>query len=383
MTKQKSVLLLGSYGHSNLGDDLLMWNFLELLRERDFKEIYVNAGSTEFLPRPIKEHYPDLKLVDTYKTSVIDYIKLMRHVDVIVYGGGTLYKELYASTGRSKYSVIVRMMAFNLMAKILGTRLIHLNIGIGSLKTSVGRMISKLAITSASSSIFRDQKSYDYAKDVLRIPEKKIIKSTDGLFLNQVWEHPWKSANLRIDRKKYKNVVGVNVLSDIPDWVDRDTYVQTMKDFVSELLDRGNYVLFVPFQHAYNPRNDLLFTHEVFDEMLKGKSGYKILSEVPIDLASSYLRQCDVFVGMRFHSLLLAAVNQVPFVALAYDTKCWRFVQENDYPFAVELEKADSEVLIDLFEQTMASRQEASKKLGMISRRMYTEAQEELRKLHL
>lgn len=30
--KQKKVLLLGSYGQSNLGDDLLMWNYLELLR---------------------------------------------------------------------------------------------------------------------------------------------------------------------------------------------------------------------------------------------------------------------------------------------------------------------------------------------------------------
>ena len=379
----KKVLLLGSYGQSNLGDDLLMWNYLELLRERGFDEIYVNANTTEHIPDPIKKAFPNLQFVNTYETSVLRYIQLIRHVDCIVYGGGTLYKELYSSTGRSKYSVIVRMMAFNVLARMLGTKLFHLNIGIGSLKTGIGRLISKIAIRSSTMTIFRDRKSYNYARLTLRIPASKIMKSTDGLFLNHVWEKPWIKANLKVDREKFKHVVGINVLSDIPDWVDRDVYIKTMQEFVIELLDQGNYVVFVPFQHTFNPRNDLLFTHELFDDLLKDRTGYEILDEVPIDKVSSYLRQCDVFVGMRFHSLLLATVNKVPFLAVAYDTKCWRFVQENDYPFAVELEKIDTMGLMQMFNQMVDTRNDVSRQLGVVAKEMYREAEEGLRKLHL
>lgn len=383
MTGKKRVLLLGSYGQSNLGDDLLMWNFLGLLRDQGYEEIYVNANTVEYIPKPIKKAYPDLHVLNTYETSLFTYVKLIRRVNCIIYGGGTLYKELYSTTGRGKYSVIIRMMGFNLLAKLFGTRLYHLNIGIGSLKTTLGRVISKVALNGATKTVFRDQQSYDYARDVLKVSPDKIEKSTDGLFISRIWQRPWHKANLRIDRKKYKNVIGVNVLSDIPDWVDRDIYITTMQQFVGTLLDRGNYVVFVPFQHAFNPRNDLAFTHEVFDGVLAGRSGYKMLAEVPIDLASSYLQQCDLFVGMRFHSLLLSTVNQVPFMAVAYDTKCWRFIEETAYPYAIKLEDIKVASLVHLFEEALAAKGEIKAQLGLITREHYAQAEEGIRTLKL
>lgn len=379
----KSVLLLGSYGQSNLGDDLLMWNYLELLKRRGYTEVYVNANTTDHLPRPVRQAYPELQVVDTYSTSILQYVQLIKKVDCIVYGGGTLYKELYASTGRSKYSVIIRMMAFNILAKLLGTKLYHLNIGIGVLRTGSGRFISKMAIGAATESIFRDKKSYDYAKDVLHIPPAKIKLSTDGLFIDHIWEKPWKTQSLKIDRKKYKNVIGINILSDIPDWIDRDKYIQTMQQFVLQRLKSGDYIVFVPFQHAFNPRNDLTFMQEVFGDLLKKKTGYTMLDKVPIDLASSYLRQCDVFIGMRFHSLLLATVNEIPFVAVAYDTKCWRFVTENDYPHAIELEELELAKLNRQYETVVSMKKESKEKLRFIAQQTYAQAEEDIRTLSL
>lgn len=381
--KQKSVLLLGSYGQSNLGDDLLMWNYLELLKERGFEKIYVNANTTKFIPKPIKKAYPNLEIVDTYNTSITSYISLIKKVDCIVYGGGTLYKELYSSTGRSKYAVIIRMMGFNILAKLLGTKLYHLNIGIGALKTRVGRFISKLALASATFTIFRDQESYDFAKNILHVSENKITKSTDGLFLNHIWEKPWSEAKLKIDRKKWKKVIGINVLSDIPDWVDRDEYLKTMQGVVTKLLDDGNYLVFVPFQHRFNPRNDLKFTTETFADVLKGRKNYTVLNEVPIDGVGSYLKQCDLFIGMRFHSLLLSAVSNMPFVAVAYDTKCWRFIEESNYEYAVKLEELEEERLLTLCKIALQSAPEIKKQLHEISKKMYAEAEEDIRALSL
>jgi polysaccharide pyruvyl transferase WcaK-like protein len=381
--KPKSVLLLGSYGQSNLGDDLLMWNYLELLRDRGFKNIYVNANTTEFIPEPIKKAYLDLHIVDTYNTSITEYIKIIKKVDCIVYGGGTLYKELYSSTGRSKYSVIIRMMGFNVLAKLLGTKLYHLNIGIGALKTQTGRFISKLALGASTFTIFRDQESYDFAKEKLHISPDRIKKSTDGLFLNHIWEKPWKKVTLDIDRTKWKNVIGINVLSDIPDWVDRDHYIKVMQQFVTERLDQGDYIVFVPFQHRFNPRNDLLFTEETFVDILKDYKNYTLLEEVPIDQASSYLQQCDLFIGMRFHSLLLSTVNQVPFVAVAYDTKCWRFIEESKYQYAIKLEDLQLRNLDTLCNDALIAKGQIKKQLSEIAKQTYAEAEEDVRILSL
>jgi len=381
--KQKSVLLLVSYGQSNLGDDLLMWNYLEFLKERHFSEIYVNANTTQFIPEPIKKAYPHLRIINTYETSVLKYIKLIKKVDCIVYGGGTLYKELYSSTGRSKYSVIIRMMGFNVLARLFGTKLYHLNIGIGALKTKTGRLISKLALASSTLTIFRDQESYDFAKNTLHVSPRKIKKSTDGLFLNHIWEKTWHSTELMIDRNKWKNVIGINVLSDIPDWVDREHYIAVMRQFVSEQLDQGNYLVFMPFQHRFNPRNDLLFTEEIFGDILEPYGNYTLLKEVPIDLASSYLQQCDLFVGMRFHSLLLATVNQVPFVAVAYDTKCWRFIEESQYKYAIKLEDLQVGSLNTLCQEALRSKAKIKAQLSMVARQTYARAKEDVRTLSL
>lgn len=381
--KVRKILLLGSYGQSNLGDDLLMWNYLKLLEGWGAKEIYVNANTTKFIPDVIKKAFPNLHIVSTYQTSVPQYIQLIQSVDCIVYGGGTLYKELYSSTGRSPYSVIIRMMGFNILAKLLGTQVYNLNIGIGSLKTRRGRTITKRALNASTKTIFRDKESFEFARDILNVEPNKIQQSVDGLFTNPIWRSVWHKKDLKIDRKKYTRVVGVNVLSDIPDWVDREAYIQTMQKFVAHALKQGDYVVFIPFQTNFNPRNDLQFMQEIFSEVLEGRTNYTMLEEVPIDLVHSYLTQCDVLVGMRFHSLLLASACTVPFVAIAYDTKCWRFIKEIGYSYALKLEDLQYEALVHVYDSAIANQQAIRKQLKTATEQMYNEAEESLRTLNL
>ena len=381
--RQNKVLLLGSYGQSNLGDDLLMWNYLQFLSAHGATEIYVNANTTEHIPKAIKKAFPDIKVVNTYKTPLLKYIQLIKSVDYIVYGGGTLYKELYASTGRSRYSVIVRLMGFNLIASLLGTRVYHLHIGIGSLKTKRGRLITKLALTFAAKTIFRDKESFAFARDTLHVPAHKIAQSVDGLFIDPIWQNTWREKQLKIDRKKYKRVVGINILSDIPDWIDRKSYLKTMRQFATELLKKGDFVVFIPFQTAFNANNDYVFMDKTFAAQLRSYKNYILLDDVPIDLVHFYMSQCDVLVGMRFHSLLLSTVCQLPFVAIAYDTKCWRYIEEIEYPYALRLEDLTYDALMELYEETFREKAVIRRKLQNVTKQMYSEAEDGLRTLNL
>lgn len=383
MTKPKSALLLGSYGHTNLGDDLLMWNYLQYLRSHGFTTIYTNVNRTDLVPEPIRQAFPDIHFLETYKTSLPTYIRILRQVDCVVYGGGTIYKELYASTGRSKYSVILRIMIFNRLARLFGARIYHLHIGIGSLKTWLGRFITKHSLAPATYSLLRDQESYRFARDNLGLPDVALCNTTDGLFLNPIWRKVWHKAKVPVSAKKANRVIGINILSDIPDWIDRNTYIATMRQFVTNRLNEGSYVVFIPFQYDYNPRNDRIFMHEVFDDILASHANYHFVEQVTINTVGSLLRQCDVFVGMRFHSLLLSTVNQVPFVGIAYDTKCWRFIQQNNYPHALQLEQLTIKSLEQIYHTAYKTRAKTTRQLKDITDQQFSEAETCLQRVHL
>lgn len=341
--RKQSVLLLGSYGQTNLGDDLLMYNYLWFLRSKGFKRIFVNASIPSNIPPVIRREFPELIVLKTYETTPLGWVKTLAKVSCVVYGGGTIFKELYGSTGRKKYAVISRILVFNYVARIMGLRVYHLHIGIGVLKTWLGRVITRLALGVAELSIFRDRQSYIMARDKLNVPGANICLATDGLFLNPVWQSVWHESDIKAPNGK--PVVGVNFLADIPDWIDREKYIATIRTFVKSLLERENFVFLIPFQHSFNPNNDYDFMKREIVPHISEFKNFRLIKSLPIDEAIDAFKELDVFVGMRFHSLLLAASAKTRFLAVAYDTKCWRFVQSHKYPHGVRLEDADEATL--------------------------------------
>lgn len=379
MTRNKTALLLGAYGQTNLGDDLLMYNYLRLLQHKGYTKIRVNVSEARYVPQPIREAFPQLEVFETYHTSARQLLALMRTSDAIVYGGGTVYKELYATTGRSRYSVILNVMGFNVLAALCGKKIYGCHIGIGSIKTRLGRLITHLALRWCTLTTFRDEVSYRYARDTLHVPAKRIAHSTDGLFIDETWRTAWKHATIPAapaPKKRGGKAVAINVLHDIPDWVDRDRYVQNMRIFARRLMDEGNFIVFLPFQNAFNPHDDLTFLEQEILPGLAGYTQYHVVKDLGIDTIISYLKQVDVLVGMRFHSLLLATVAGTPFLALAYDTKCWRFVQEAGYGHALQLEDMTADALYEQYEQLLGDLPTARARLHDIAHAHYEMAKE-------
>lgn len=378
----KRILLLGSYGQTNLGDDLLMFNYIQFLKDRGCEEIIVNANTAKNIPEAVKRIAPKLRVIETYNSTPVEFIKTIAASNAVVYGGGTVFKELYSSTGRSKYSVIARILMFNLVARLFGKPIYNLHIGTGAIKTGIGRLITKWSLSLSTLTIFRDRTSFEYARKTLHVPAKKIEYSTDGLFLNPAWRKPWQKAPLRPPRGK--TIIGINLLSDIPDWINREEYLANMRSLVNQLLDdKENFVIFMPLQHAFNPHNDLVFMQQEIVPYIESRKNFAVLGEMPLDFVNSYFRQVDIFVGMRFHSLLLSAVNETPFVSISYDTKCTRFLKESDYPFAVPLEHATPELVIKTYQKLAKNQGRAKELLAHIAEKNFRRARKHLERIEL
>jgi hypothetical protein len=201
-------------------------------------------------------------------------------------GARTVYKELYRTAGRSPYSLIFRILLLNAVVRLLGKNLYQVHIGIGTLQTRIGRLITRYCLYPARYTLFRDQQSYDFARQVLRVPSSKLDVSTDVLFVNPKWRRTWRAKPLPTADKGYKSIIGVNVLHDVPDWIDQQAYIGVLREFIEQQTRAGHGVVMLPFQDDFNPHHDLLFMRDNFGDL----ADCAILESVPLDLISKLPR---------------------------------------------------------------------------------------------
>jgi polysaccharide pyruvyl transferase WcaK-like protein len=359
-------MLLGSYGQTNLGDDLLLRNYLEHFSVLGCREMHVSVSRTDLVPRSVRETYPQARYFELYRTPLLALVRMVLSVDAIVYGGGSVFKELYSSTRRGRYGVITRVMVFNLLARAMGRPIYNLNISIGHIGSRRGRWITRLGLLCSNRTLMRDGHSYRYAVRDLGLSPTRVVNSTDGLFLSRDWQGPGKPAAPRAGAPSPPGarVIGVNLVSDIPDWVDRKAYLAAANEFLRQLLERGDEVVLMPFQHDFTPGNDLAFMTESIDAAVLAHPGCRLLSQVTVDDVKARFGELDAFVGMRFHSLLLAAVTQTPFVGVAYDVKCSQFLSESAYDHWVELEDMTSARMLEVLDDLGGDAAGATRSLG-------------------
>jgi polysaccharide pyruvyl transferase WcaK-like protein len=92
------------------------------------------------------------------------------------------------------------------------------------------------------------------------------------------------------------------------------------------------------------------------------ESSYIVCDDLSLSDLKPVFEQLDYFVGMRFHSLLASTIFQTPFIALEYDTKCTRLMQDMRYPHSVLLEKFTSDSAVKKLHKLSVSRQSSIEK---------------------
>lgn len=345
---QKTTTLLGAFGQKNLGDDLILWIFLKILRQK-VKYIYVNVSDVSLIPNLIIQlaKRGNIRFFQTYG-DWLRKIPIVWRTEVFIFCGGTLLKELYRNLGRNKYSVMLWALLTVWIAKLLRKKVYAFNIGIGPVKTPLGKVLLSLALRAMDLIIVRDTASYNYALNALPYNRaNKVIKGVDATFMD-TWpsnegRNPTETINkLHLLKRKGATLLGVNVVYNIKDEVDPYHVASILGQFINIAMERipDMYIIFFPFQTAFNPSNEHFFFESCvlkhIDSQLKKK--IIIIDDLSIENICEYLEYVDIFLGTRFHSLIACVMTNTPFVALIYDEKCQNFLEDIDYPFKVDLE---------------------------------------------
>ncbi len=280
------AVICGYYGKGNAGDEALLLSLLQMLPE-GIQPIVLSANPSETSQR--------YSVVSCHRNSMVDILKIFKESDYFIWGGGSLMQDVTSIRSPLYYAGLMAL------AQQFGLKTIAWAQGIGPLNSSISRFATRYVLQKCLAVSVRDDNSASLlaswgipcmvAPDPVWALNPKSITQVSGL------PSPRVAVNLRSHP-----LLTSNRLNNI---------IQGLRNFQEAT---NCFILLLPFQ----PNGDLAIAQEISTQL---SSNHKILSlDDPRELKAVF-SEVDMLIGMRFHSLILAAAQKCPCFALSYDPK--------------------------------------------------------------
>lgn len=345
------ITLLGSNSGRNLGDAAILAAVMDMLADE--------MPSAQFLvptthPAFTRKHYSDkynvtavnvMPWTGSIRLAGIPTINCLRKSDVALICDGIIFgKKLF----NPLFNFLITLVFLLPFAKIFNCRLCCYSCGIGPFSSFWSRLFAKWVINASDLVIMRENDSRDLAQ---KIGVTRPVQVTgDAAFLNQVESEERAVEIMKMhDIDPAVPIFGINVTKYIDSWLPPDQQVSDKSDFLNTLAQGINgardHTGFQPIIFSTQPM-DLEFCKHLAD-----------LTKAPVihngDLLShdiqAVMRKCHLFIGMRFHSLVLASATGVPIIGLVYAPKVRGFMRLlNCENYSLELVEVSSDRLTDV-----------------------------------
>jgi polysaccharide pyruvyl transferase CsaB len=365
----KRIVLLGYYGHDNLGDEAILEGIKQYFKELD-EEFEIHVLS-DFPNKVQKEHnviaHTQIQPLFRGSNNPVRFLKqllgtrnLIKESEMLIVGGGGLYQDYFRPTPYGMWEI--------LLAKSLGKPIVLFSIGAGPYRSRMGRVLSRIVLKRADLITVRD----DLSKKVLieigvKVPQPQVVRD------------PVISLDFRDNiepfdlNKKEGPYFGISVRP----WFNDKDYKSIIAGISDEVISRYNgNVMFIPLHFGRDER----IMHEIRD-MMRYKEHAKIMDlRYSVFQLMDIIGKMDVLIGMRLHSLILAAKMKVPFVGLAYDPKVGSFINEMDMgPYMCEISDVRVEDLMDKIDKVYKNKEGIKDLIEENMDRIEAEARSQLR----
>lgn len=309
----RRIVFLGTHGQYNIGDELLLETFLTQLGSQH--RYLVNSYDPGFTRAQRRPRF-DVRVIDT-GADRLQLLRALRGADLLVFGGGSIIKELYASTGRNPYSTLAMILGVVTFARRIARKPVAmLNIGVGPLRTRTGLWLARRILSQVDLVTVRDQKSFDTCReigiDATLVPD--AVFSTDDEFLLRPADDtpaPRSDGPLR---------VALNLNFDIENPAAWEPFLDRLAAALESVHARHPLeVHSLPMQIGFKDHDDV----EVLDALAGRLASVPFVRHEPrthVD-AARLIRDSDVLVSERLHAIVMASLLGVPSFVLAYDVK--------------------------------------------------------------
>jgi polysaccharide pyruvyl transferase CsaB len=293
----RTAMLVGAFGQSNPGDDALLDAFLSRLT--DHRVVAVSSAPAETAARHGCEAVA--------RDDRVGILRAIRRADAVVVAGGTVFKRLPPAIGRRPDALLASTLALVATTRLLGKPLALVGVGAGDLSTASARRLARAVVRHCELLIVRDEESAITLEDA-GAPTPFRVGA------DMAWTLFWSSfGRERPDTRQEPRVV-VALSRHATD--DVDALGRMIGDALKETAAR----------HAGHVRIELQPWEEADRPLARAissacPSSTTIAPPETLLAARQQLVGAHVLVGLRFHSLVAAAVAGVPFVALAHEAK--------------------------------------------------------------
>lgn len=303
----KNILIVGFYGAPNLGDELMLETVLDYLDNIKNKKITILLADN---PNYSIDKYKDVRFLH-YPKNLCDFNVLAEQYDYIVFGGGAIIDDKQYEIEKSyQYDLGTILIKLAIRAIAFNKKVICLALS-ASKNISNEEYLNKLKYVIDKSTFFSVRDVYTkkyleekFGKDV----SEKIITVNDIVLSNEKI-----LPNIRKERKISKDLnIGVVFISN-------DNNIEKLKIIIEaiSMLNKKCSINLIPF-YNYNEM-DTAFYNRIKDiennDIEINIEKYSENMEKTIEI----FNKNDIIIGMRYHSILLADILNIPCISINYD----------------------------------------------------------------
>lgn len=360
---KNNILIWGYYGAENFGDDLIFNALFHLINEgkNDYQLFYTvkDKQAAYSLDAEPVEFFTKRK-----SNKALNFLSNIKHVfatvkkmDAIIIGGGTQYFEIKE---RKPISILLKYLACKKIQS-KGGKFINAGVGIGDLRTKLGKYCLKQIFNKADYSFVRDEKSKQTLEQ-LGVQADKVDLGMDLSYYHQ--EQPNSTEN-----SKDQIQIGLNFF-DFYNYIEKDKIkrsklLSSVKSFIKTLQNQYNAEIHLFALQKGSGGRDYEFMEE-----LNSSCKLHFYNE---DQSSfmSLLTSMSFNIGLRYHFAVVSLQYGIPTIGINYQPKVKRELTKfglEDY--VLEMDEVNEETLITAFQKLQENKDQVAKQIAQQNRQI-------------
>jgi polysaccharide pyruvyl transferase CsaB len=318
-----NVFVVGWFGAGNIGDEAILYSELSLLKNKiqgiEFSILSFDPSRTKKLTTSIPEVKKIIRIgskLELFRSDFLGIYTAIKRADAVMIGGGGLFQDIYNSYPIPFFTSLA------LLTRLMNKPSVLFCVGIGPIKTYIGRKLCRMAVNSIKVISVRDEESMILLKEIG--VWKKIHLSTDPAFLLS----PIKTDSVENIINAYGfHASGPDIgvcVQNLLYWGDQAK--STLAEIFDSLIEKsGARIFFIPFgvyrntwsfKHA-SEAVDILAAKELM-AMMKAKSYLVDTGNLNPSEISALIKNMSLMISMRLHGLILALAAKTPIIAITY-----------------------------------------------------------------
>ncbi|WP_341322362.1 polysaccharide pyruvyl transferase CsaB [Solibacillus sp. FSL H8-0523] len=308
------IVLSGYFGFDNVGDEAILLSMITSLRKLQ-PEVELTVLSNN--PAHTSSTY-GVKAINRWKLKEISSI--LKRADGLISGGGSLLQDQTGMKTIPYYCAIMYLAKYHKKPVFVYAQ------GMGPINHSISQMITRKTLNKVDQITLRDEASRQLLVDIgVKKPMSIVPDPVIGL----------NPTDFRSSWLDYQAFEAGFVAVSVRDWPSEVDFKQKIADSLSRLAQAGHQIVFIPMHDEHDEKASFQMAQMVPEKTLVAPGNLTIEEKIAI------IGQADLLIGMRLHSLIFAAIQTTPFIAISYDPKIDAFAAIANQPNIGHVERDD------------------------------------------